>query len=194
MTAEIDPVQLADARPFTVDDLEGMPEDGRRYELIDGTLLASPAPGRRHQTIVGELFVALRAACPRDMQTLVAPFAVRPSLITELQPDVLVGRDEDFTEKLLPVAPLLAVEVFSPSSKLNDLNTKKAAYQRFRVQSYWAIDPDEPKLTAWELDDMAVYCKVAEVVGTDAFEATLPFPVRIVPAELLGRLAAKDPE
>ncbi len=61
-TAEIDPVQLAHARPFTVDDLEGMPDDGNRYELIDGTLIVSPAPGRRHQTVVGELFVALRAA------------------------------------------------------------------------------------------------------------------------------------
>src|SRR6266498_1255191 len=191
MTEEIDPVQLAHARPFTVDDLEGMPDDGNRYELIDGTLIVSPAPGRRHQTVVGELFVALRAACPHDMQALVAPFGVRPSLITELQPDVLVGRDEDFTEKILPAAPLLAVEVFSPSSRLNDLNTKKAAYQRFGVQSYWVIDPEEPKLIAWELDDMGVYCKVAEVEGNDAFEVTLPFPVRIVPAELLGRLAAK---
>ena len=193
MTAESGPVQLAHGRPFTVDDLEAMPDDGNRYELIDGTLLVSPAPGRRHQTVVGELFVALNAACPPDMQALMAPFAVRPSLTTELQPDVLVGRDEDFTEKLLPVAPVLAVEVFSPSSVLSDLNYKKAAYQRFGVQNYWVIDPEEPSLTVFELDEMGIYCKIAQVSGTEVFEAQQPFPVRIVPAELLGRLAGKEP-
>ena len=193
MTAESGPVQLAHGRPFTVDDLEAMPDDGNRYELIDGTLLVSPAPGRRHQTVVGKLFVVLDAACPSDLQTLIAPFAVRPSLTTELQPDVLVGRDEDFTEKLLPVAPLLAVEVISPSSVLSDLNYKKAAYQRFGVQNYWVIDPVEPNLTAFELDDMGIYCKVAQVSGAEAYEAQQPFPVRIVPAELLGRLAGKEP-
>jgi Uma2 family endonuclease len=193
MTAESGPVHLAHGRPFTVDDLEAMPDDGNRYELIEGTLLVSPAPGRRHQTVVGKLFVALDAACPSHMQTLIAPFAVRPSLTTELQPDVLVGRDEDFTEKLLPVAPVLAVEVLSPSSVLSDLNYKKAAYQRFGVPNYWVIDPEEPNLTAFELDDMGIYCKVAEVSGTEAFEAQQPFPVRIVLAELLGRLPGKDP-
>jgi Uma2 family endonuclease len=193
MTAESGPVQLAHGRPFTVDDLEAMPDDGNRYELIDGSLLVSPAPGLPHQTVVLKLGAALDAASPPDMQTVIAPFAVRPSEFTELQPDVLVGRDEDFTRKLLPVAPLLAVEVFSPSSVLSDLNYKKAAYQRLGVQSYWVIDPEEPNLTAFELDDMGIYCKVAEVSGTEAYEAQQPFPVRIVPIELLGRLAGKDP-
>ena len=55
MTAESGPVQLAHGRPFTVDDLEAMPDDGNRYELIDGTLLVSPAPGTRHQTMAYQL-------------------------------------------------------------------------------------------------------------------------------------------
>lgn len=127
------------------------------------------------------------------MEVVVGPFAVRPSQTTELQPDVLVGRDEDLTDKLLPVAPLLTVEVFSPNSVVNDLNNKKAVYQRVGVQSYWVIDPEEPALTVFELDDMGVYCKVAQVNGAKAFEAQQPFPVRIVPAELLDRPAPKDP-
>ncbi|MFL6121046.1 Uma2 family endonuclease [Actinophytocola sp.] len=194
MTAETSSVQIAHGRPFTVDDLEGMPDDGNRYELIDGTLIVSPAPGLGHQTVVGEVYVALRAACPQSMHTLVAPFAVRPSHITELQPDVLVGRKEDFTKKLLPVAPVLAVEVFSPSSVLNDLNYKKAAYQRLGVPNYWVIDPVDPTLTAFELDDAGVYRKAAEVKGSDVFETQRPFPVRIIPADLLSWLAEEDPE
>ncbi|MGH3588253.1 MAG: Uma2 family endonuclease, partial [Pseudonocardia sp.] len=122
MTAESGSVRLAHGRPFTVDDLEAMPDDGNRYELIDGMLLVSPAPGRRHQKVALRLYGVLEAACPDELDVIAAPFAVRPSVTTELQPDVLVGRDEDFTDKLLPTAPVLAVEVFSPSSVLNDLN------------------------------------------------------------------------
>lgn len=189
MTAEAGSVRLAHGRPFTVDDLETMPDDGNRYELIDGMLVVSPAPGRRHQKMAYRLFSVLEAECPDELDVIGAPFAVRPSQTTELQPDVLVGRDQDFTDKLLPTAPVLAVEIFSPSSVLNDLNNKKAAYQRMGVRSYWVIDPEEPSLVAFELDDAGVYRTVAEVKGTDAFEATLPFPVRIVPTDLLGRLA-----
>lgn len=193
MTAEAGSVRLAHGRPFTVDDLEAMPDDGNRYELIDGMLIVSPAPGRRHQKVVYRLYGVLEQACPDEFDVLGAPYAVRPSNTIELQPDVLVGHADDFTEKLLPVAPVLAVEVFSPSSVLNDLNNKKAAYQRLGVRSYWVIDPDEPSLIAFELDDAGVYRRVAEVKGTDAFEARRPFPVRVVPVELLGRLVGKEP-
>lgn len=127
------------------------------------------------------------------MAVVIGPFAVRPSEAIELQPDVVVGRAEDFTEECLPVAPILAVEVFSPSTMLHDLNTKKAAYQRLGVPSYWVIDPKEPTLTAFELDGSGVYQTVAKVEGSDVFEAQRPFPVRIIPVELLGPLA-KDPK
>jgi len=173
--------------PFTVEDLERMPDDGHRYELLDGTLLVSPAPGFRHQKIVSRLVSILDGACPDELHVLPAPFAVRTATDTELQPDVLVARDEDLTEKLLPVAPLLAVEVLSPSTALIDINTKKAAYERMGVQSYWIIAPAEARLTAFELD-RGVYTQIADIKGEDVFDAELPFPVRIVPAELLGTL------
>ncbi|MGH3727598.1 MAG: Uma2 family endonuclease [Micromonosporaceae bacterium] len=122
-------------------DLAKMPDDGRRYELIDGTLVVSPAPGTRHQKIVLRLGAALDATCPEAFEVLVAPYSVQPADTTELQPDVLVGRAEDFTEKLLPTAPVLAVEVLSPSTALNDLNNKKAVYERLGVPAYWVIEP-----------------------------------------------------
>jgi len=180
---------IAHGRPFTVDDLEAMPDDGNRYELIDGMLFVSPAPVVRHQKIVLQLAIRLDEACPDDMHVLPAPFAVRPSRSTELQPDVVVARDEDLTEKLLPVAPVLAVEVLSPSTALNDLNTKKAAYERLGVPSYWVVDPHPPSLTVFELDGDGRYRQIAEVKGEDEFLAQRPFPVRIVPTELLGTLA-----
>jgi Uma2 family endonuclease len=127
----------------------------------------------------------LELACPSHLEMLPAPFAVRPSMVTELQPDVLIARKVDLTEKLLPVAPVLAVEVLSPSSVINDLNNKKAAYERMGVASYWVVDPQQPAVMVFELDDGGRYQQSAEVKGADALELERPFPVRIVPAELL---------
>lgn len=178
--------------PYTVEDLEAMPDDGRRYELIDGELLVSPAPGIRHQKIVTKLSALLDGLCPSEMHVLVAPFAVRPSHKTEVQPDVLVARDEDLTDKNLPVGPLLAVEILSPSTASNDFISKKAAYARMGTPSYWIVDPELPRLMAFQLDGYGQYQMVADVKDEDAFEAERPFPVRIVPAELLGTLRRSD--
>lgn len=182
-------IGIPHGRPFTVDDLEAMPDDGNRYELIDGTLIVSPAPSFRHQKMALKLAARLDSLCPDDMHVLAAPFAVQESSSTEVQPDVLVGRDGDFTDKLLPVAPLLAVEVLSPSSALVDLNIKKAVYERMGAPSYWVVDPQQPSLIVFELDGDGRYQQVAEIKGDEVFEAQRPFPVRIVPVELLGTLA-----
>ena len=61
------------AHPFTVADLEGMPDDGRRYELIDGELLVSPAPGWAHQEAAYTLYTLLRSHCPPDLRVIGAP-------------------------------------------------------------------------------------------------------------------------
>ncbi|HET6709045.1 Uma2 family endonuclease [Amycolatopsis sp.] len=174
--------------PMTVRDLEGMPDDGRRYELIDGALLVTPASGFRHQKVVYRLYGVLEAACPHEFDVLGAPFAVHDGDKTELQPDMLVGRDEDFTDKDLPAPPVLAVEVLSPSTAIYDLNLKKAVYERLGTGSYWVIDPNEPALTVFELDADGHYQQVAKAAGDEAVELERPFPVRIVPRELLGRL------
>lgn len=172
------------SRPLTADDLAGMPDDGHRYELIDGTLLVSPAPGFAHQTICVRLVVLLDAAAPGHLRVLTAPFDVRLADDTGVQPDVLVAPRDDFTEKDLRVAPLLVVEVLSPSTALIDLNLKKARYEQAGVASYWVVDPEGPRLRAFELRAGA-YVEVAELTGSEEWVASAPFEVRIVPAELL---------
>lgn len=174
--------------PFTVADLEGMPDDGRRYELVDGELLVSPAPGLPHQEIVGGLYRLLYAACPDDLHVILSPFAVQPDQFNEVQPDVIVARFAELTKKNLPTAPVLAVEVLSPSGRLIDLNLKRAVYQRMGVPSYWIVDPNVPDLTVLELDATGEYREVAGVAGDEAYDASRPFAVRIVPGQLLGRL------
>lgn len=186
-------MSVSASTPFTVHDLEGMPDDGRRYELIDGELLVSPAPGLRHQTVGLRLYRLLDDACPDELYVLAAPFAVQTDVSNEVQPDVLVARFDELTDKNLPAAPVLAVEVLSPSGRLIDLNLKRAAYQRMGTPSYWVLDPDVPDLLVLELDDDGEYQEMARVTGDDVFEAHRPFNVRIVPNELLGRLQATRP-
>jgi Uma2 family endonuclease len=168
--------------------LDRLPDDGRRQELLDGTLMVSPVPDARHQLVLVKLMVALEKACPDTLHVLLGPLAVRPSADTELRPDLLVARHEDVGGERLAGAPVLVVEVLSPNTELIDRHTKKAAYQRMGVASYWIIDPLEPRLIVFELDEAGDYSQVAEVKGEDVFQAERPFSVRIVPADLLGRL------
>ncbi|HZJ07768.1 MAG TPA: Uma2 family endonuclease [Nocardioidaceae bacterium] len=101
---------LPRGRALTRVDLDGMPDDGRRYELIDGSMVVTPAPPRRHQRVVGELYLLLRGTCPPDLEVFLAPFDVVLADDTVMQPDLLVARRSGSTERDLPTAPVLAVE------------------------------------------------------------------------------------
>lgn len=175
---------LPRSRPLTRWDLEAMPDDGHRYELIDGTLIVSAAPSPRHQTVVVNLTVLLHAACPDDLQVLTAPLDVALDEHSLLQPDLLVARRTDFTARDLPMAPRLAVEVLSPSTRRVDLTLKRSRYESASCPSYWVVDPDEPSLVAWELHK-SEYVEVGRVEGDEPFEARQPFAVTVVPRRLL---------
>jgi Uma2 family endonuclease len=175
---------LPRGRPLTRDDLERMPDDGHRYELIDGTLVVTPAPSPRHQTVVAGLHLVLAQACPSHLRVLFAPLDVVLAVDTVVEPDLLVARKSDFTQRDLPVAPLLAVEVLSPSTRLFDLNLKRARYERAGCPSYWVVDLDPPSMRVWQLAD-GEYDEVAFVKGAEPFAAASPFAVNVVPDALL---------
>jgi Uma2 family endonuclease len=176
---------LPRGRALTVADLATMPDDGHRYELIDGALLVTPAPSPRHQRTSVQLLVLLHASCPADLEVMHAPLDVVLADDTGVQPDLLVAPRADFTERNLPVAPLLAVEILSPSTRLIDLNLKKVRFERAGVASYWVVDPEVPSLVAWELRD-GVYVQVADVSGDDEWTANAPYAVTVVPSALVG--------
>lgn len=171
-------------RPLTVDDLELMPDDGHRYELIDGTLIVSPSPSLRHQIVHANLMEILRHACPAELRVLSAPLAVVLADDTSVQPDLLVVR-RDLPGPKVTELPTLAVEILSPSSRLIDLNLKRARYERAGVPSFWVVDPDALRLLAWELRD-AAYVEVAAVSDDVGWTAERPFPVAVNPRRLAG--------
>ena len=175
---------LPRGRALTRRDLEAMPDDGHRYELIDGTLVVTPAPSPRHQIVLAELYDVLRRACPADLLVLFAPLDVALDDSSVLHPDLLVAPRSAFTERDLPAAPLLAVEVFSPSTRRIDLTLKHSRYEAARCPSYWVVDPAAPSLRAWELRKKE-YVEVAHAEGAETFHARAPYDVAITPAALL---------
>ena len=178
------------SRPLTYADLEvmfdgGEPDDGHRYELIDGVLIVSPSPRTMHQRAVGRLFRLLADMCPDDLEVFVAPFDLVLAEDTVLVPDLLVARRKDLTEKNLPAPPMLAVEVLSPSTRRFDYMLKRSRYEAAGTPAYWVIDADVPEVTAWELHDGA-YVEIATVTGDREYRAELPYPVTVVPERLVS--------
>ncbi|MCW2840354.1 MAG: hypothetical protein JWR55_1837 [Aeromicrobium sp.] len=172
-------------RPLTRADLDAMADDGHRYELIDGVLVVSPAPRIRHQDVAAALFLVLRAAYPPDLKVLFGPVDVVLSDDTVMQPDLLVAPVDDFSERDLPTAPLLAVEVLSPSTRAFDLLLKKDRLQRAGCRHYWVVDPDAPAISAWTLVDGA-YVQAGTATGDQALLLTEPFAIEVVPETLVA--------
>src|SRR4051812_34508668 len=82
MTEQASVLTLPRSRPLTYEDLAVTPDDGRRYELVDGTLLVSPSPIHRHQAMLGKLFALLDATAPSDVAVMLGPFDFVPAPTT----------------------------------------------------------------------------------------------------------------
>ncbi len=138
---------LAVKRRWTADDLDELPDDGNRYEVIDGELFVTPAPAYKHQDAIAELHVSLRSYLEREPigRAIFAPADVRYSELRAVQPDLFViplvdgKRPERFEDA---GRLLLAVEVLSPSSARADRVAKRTLYRDERVPEYWLIDLD----------------------------------------------------
>jgi Uma2 family endonuclease len=176
---------LPQSRPLTRDDLERMPDDGHRYELVEGTLVVTPAPGLPHQTVAFELAKLLDRHCPPHVRVVMAPFDVVLTSNTVVQPDVLVAERSALTQRDLPGPPLLAVEVITPSTRMIDLHVKRAVYEEAGCPSYWVVDPLAPSLTAWQLVD-GRYVEAAHATGDDLFSVTSPLTLELRPVDLQG--------
>lgn len=131
---------------LTYDDLAQLPDDGKRYELLEGELVVSPAPMRRHQRVVLKLAQFFgRVEVTGAGEAALAPFDVvfEPHNVTE--PDLLFVRRERLdviTDANVQGAPDLIIEVLSPSTADRDLRAKRQVYAKFRVPHYWIVDPE----------------------------------------------------
>lgn len=182
-------------RPLTVADLDDTPDDGCRYELDDGVLVVSPAPMPIHQRVLHRLQVLLDGACPPDFEVLPGPGAELDELNYRI-PDLVVVRSSSIAraDRNVTRPPDLAVEIASPSTASYDRNRKKVVYAQFGIPAYWIVvpDPDDPSITALGLTGSA-YTEVGRAAGAERLRLASPFPVEIVPADLVAGPWRRDP-
>ena len=124
-----------------------LPDDGRRFEIIEGDLCVTPAPVTRHQIIVGRLLhVLLSYLDTHPIGTvLTAPCDVVLSNTDIVQPDLLYVQNNSkaqVTAQNVQGPPDMVVEVLSPGTAARDRNLKRKRYEYFGVQEYWLVDPD----------------------------------------------------
>ena len=175
-------------RPFSLAEYEALPDDGNRYELIDGTVYVSPAPAWAHQVALGELHVVLHRAAPPDIAVVETP-GYHAGPLSLLIPDLVVARHPAPGEKYVTEPPLLLVEALSPSSRTHDRVRKLRVYERAGAAAYWILDPDpaDPSLLVFARVNGRL-AEHAHVRGAEPYAATVPFAVTVVPAHLVGGL------
>jgi Uma2 family endonuclease len=130
---------------------------------------------------LGSLFLA---AASRELEVFIAPYDWVVGPMTLFQPDLLVARRDQVGPKRLEHAPLLVVEVMSPSTRRFDLALKRMAYAEAGVAGYWLVDPDVPSLMVLDLEG-GQYTEVTTVTGDVAYNAEWPFEATIVPSALV---------
>ncbi len=140
---------------WTADMVRSLPDDGKRYEVIDGTLLVSPAPSWEHQRAVRLLVMALQAYCERHGlgEAMMSPADIELSPSDVVQPDVFVvpeiAHSWHDARNLL-----LAIEVVSPSSARTDRHVKRPRFQRAGVPEFWIVDLDARVFERWRPEDV----------------------------------------
>lgn len=167
---------------WTVDDLDELPDDGYRYELIDGALLVSPPPELPHQYLTGRLVALLLAQLPEPYRAAPAPglyFDPRNYRI----PDVVAFRRERLAGgRLGPDDVLLAVEVVSPGSVRMDRVAKPAQYAAGGIPHLWRVELEPLELVTHELHD-ELYIETGRY-GVDV-DVDRPVPLRFRLPDLL---------
>lgn len=142
---------------WTLEKLHALPDDGNRYELVDGELLVSPAPRPPHQRVISRFHLLMGPwALQHGLEVFLAPSAVRSGERRELQPDLFVlpfvnGRPDEEPTDLTRV--ILAIEVLSPSTARHDRITKRRVYLEEGVAEYWIVDPEGRTVGRWRLGE-----------------------------------------
>ena len=138
---------------WTYSDYARLPDDGNRYEVIDGELLVTPSPSPLHQRVSARVVMALDGYVERHGLGVVIPdvdLLFRTGQF--LRPDLLVVPEaarDGITNRGIEKAPLLVVEILSPTSGSIDRVKKPARYGEFGIPEYWVLDPEQRCVWVW---------------------------------------------
>jgi Uma2 family endonuclease len=181
------------AGTWTYEDLVAMPDDGRRYETIEGVLYEMPSPSWAHATVVANLIAMLIPIVARLRgQWRTAPLDIFFPGADPVQPDIVVllpGGAARPVGRGVDGPPDLIIEVLSPSNRGHDLLTKRALYGRAGVREYWVVDPEARTFDILTLDRDALHLTESASNNTAPTSPLLgPLPVPV--AELFAGIEA----
>ena len=141
------------AGPFSIELLDRFPNDGNRYEILDGVLIVTPAPRPAHQTVQMNIAMALGPYVRQHHLGLMwlGPADVIFDEHTRFEPDALVALGDEARRmrswRDLP-EPALAVEILSPASARWDRGSKRERYLT-RCAEYWIVDIEARLVERW---------------------------------------------
>lgn len=174
---------------WTFADYERLPDNGKRYEIIEGHLYMSPAPQTRHQKIIVRLVARLQFYLEKSQlgEILVAPTDVRfPDVVTNVQPDlVFVGKDrlEIIQKARIEGSPDLVVEVLSPKHVRYDRSVKFDAYAEAEIREYWIVDPENDTIEVNVLRGTA-YAPIAVFSGAEQVRSEVLPDFELIAADI----------
>ena len=172
---------------WTYNDYANLPDDGRRYEVMNGVLLLIPTPNSAHQS------AAMRFAYHFFQHVeltglgtvMAAPFDVELTRKRVVQPDFLVVLNanlQNLTESRLVGPPDLAIEIASPGTAVYDRLSKYEAYEQAGVSEYWLADPEERSVEVFVLEE-GHYQSLGIFVGKDTIPSLIVPAISAVPVD-----------
>jgi Uma2 family endonuclease len=173
---------------LTYEDYVTLPDDGRRYEILDGELVVSPSPTTRHQLVLGNLVLALGTWVRTQKLGRIwcAPLDNILAQTTIVQPDVMYvskGRASIVSDRGMEAAPDLVIEILSSSTAARDRGIKKQLYAQYGVARYWIVNATNNTLDVHTLIGGA-YDHTAHYHGDDVIRVDVPEGFEIPLVEL----------
>ena len=151
----------APVRGWTYEEFARLPDDGNRYEVIDGELFVTPAPSSIHQRVSARLGTELRVFATNQHrlgEVLYAPLDVILGEADYVQPDIIFLRKERgtlLTKRGIEGPPDLVVEILSPTTAIRDRTIKRERYARHGVPEYWIVDTVARRVEVYHLHEDA---------------------------------------
>jgi Uma2 family endonuclease len=180
------PVAPGPGAEWGVEMLGLLPQDGLRYEILDGILLVSPSSVPAHQRVIRRLFRIFSDVCPADHEVFFAPLDWQPDARTSLQPDLMVVARNRIGERVITGNPALVVEVLSPSSSRYDRVLKFSRYAEAGIAQYWIVDPASTVIEVFDLDNDRRYRLAVRAGGDVPMTVAAPLAVSLIPAMLFS--------
>jgi Uma2 family endonuclease len=145
------------ALKFTYSDYRLLPDNGKRYEILEGELLMSPSPNTKHQIVLLNLAAILKSFVERNNlgQIFIAPYDVVLSKYDVVQPDIIFISNKNkqiIKSTHIEGVPDLVIEIISPGSAQRDRIIKRKIYALHGIKEFWLVHPEKEQVQVLRLE------------------------------------------